>query len=329
MAETMNSVDQLAFDQEKVLAWWTGRITNADLALWTGQSERDIRLILDTPFMRREIQGGGRGSKNTRRISRKARNAVAIVGALRKAGMSIDAACALLDALPVIADLPTESIDFSPGSLESSPAPYGNLICLGQELPNKGWLMTDIVPGHVFNRHCRPVVKKDVGLEARLGTIAWWPDWMERAFTRDAPGGFRPFGLPIYRPEIDPFGIYEHGNTSPDSDDPYDYHFYVVDGRWVWIRFSDPAPREYALDAFQHFELHLDRRFSKDDLKFHFDPAAEIDFTSKAVTPLHGDEDLEKRAQASWTQPLSKLDINASLAVRQMKRVAYGLVPPP
>lgn len=320
----MNSTDQLAFDRAKNLAWWTGRFSNADLAQWTGQTERDVRLILDTDYMRGQIQGGGRGSKNTRRISRQARNAVAIVAALRKAGMSIEAAIALLNAVPVLASLPTETIDFSPVSFEASPAPYGNLVMLAIEDPDGGWLPTDIVPRHVFNRKCRPIIRAGKSDAVSIGQIGWLPDWHEE-LTGGLPDGFRSFGEPIYRPEIDPLGIYEYGNTSPDTNDARDHHFYIINGRWVWMRYSHPSPREYCLDMFQTLELHLPRRFSKDDVSFSFEPIAEL-HRDNTSTILHGDEAVEAAARSAWDQYHTKLDVNASAAVRDMKRVALGLI---
>ncbi len=321
-------IKALEFDRNRVLAWWTGRITNAELATWTGQTERDVRLILDTPFMRGEVHGGGRGSKNTRRISRKARNAVAIVGALRKGGLSIEAAASLLNAVPVLASFPTETIDFAPSSLEAYPAPYGGITMLAVEQSDAGWLPTDIVPRHVFDRHCRPIVKVDAPNEASVGNIGWFPTWMEEMIG-GLPHGWRGFGDPIYRPEIDPLGIYEFNNTSPDTHDAADHHFYIIDGRWVWVRYHDPDPREYAVDVFQWLELKQERRFNHKDITYSFEPIAELQPEGRTAKSFLGDEEKESQARRAWEQYQTKLDVNASLAVRQMKRVALGLIAPP
>lgn len=318
----------LAFDRNKVLAWWTGRISNADFAAWTGQTERDIRLIFDTPFMRSEIHGGGRGSKTTRRVSRKARNAVAIVAALRRAGMSIEAAADLLNTVPVLADFPTQVIDFSPGILEASPAPIGGVVMLAAEYPEGGWLPTDIVPDHIFNRRCRPIVKEDAPLAVGVGSIAWFPEWQEQLIGR-LPEGWRAFGEQMYRPEIDPLGLIEYGNDAPDAHDATDHHFYVVDGRWVWIRHSDPDPRQYTLDIFQWMELRQPRRFERHTVTFDFEPIAEIDIAKRTSTGIRGDESKERLARHAWKQPKIKLDVNATVAIRDMKRVALGLISPP
>lgn len=318
----------LEFDRDKVLAWWTGRITNADFASWTGQTERDIRLIFDTPFMRNQITGGGRGSKTTRRVSRTARNAVAIVAALRRAGMSIEAATDLLNAVPVLASFPTEVIDFSPGMLEASPAPIGGVVMLSVEHPEGGWLPKDNVPDHVFNRRCRPIVKEDAPERVSIGNIAWWPEYLETATGR-LPEGYRAFGNQMYRPEIDPLGFIEHGNNDPDAHDATDHHFYVVDGRWVWIRHSDPAPRQYTLDIFQWMELRLPRRFEHASVTFDFEPIAEFDASTRSSSALRGDESKEELARLAWKQPKTKLDVNATVAIRDMKRVALGLISPP
>lgn len=320
-------VGKLAFNRERVLAWWTGRISNADLAEWTGQTERDVRLILDTPFMRGEIRGGGRGSKNTRRISRKARNAVAIVAALRNGGLSIDVAANLLSTVPVLAGLPTETIDFSPSALEAGPAPYGGIAMLAIEQPGAGWLPTDSVPRHVFDRHCRPTVRSDGANEVRVGDIAWWPTWAEE-YCGGLPDGFRSFGEPIYRPEIDPVGIYEFNNSYPDAHDSIDYHFYIIDGRWVLARHVEPKPREYMVDLFREAELGIPRQFNKNSVSFTFQPIAQFR-PDRTFERIGGDEKKESAARKAWDQFGTKLDVNASLAVRRMKRSALGLVAPP
>lgn len=323
----MTSPDSLAFDRFKVLAWWTGRISNADLAAWTGQTERDVRLILDTPYMRSQIKGGGRGSKNTRRITRQARNAVAIVAALRKAGFPIEVAANIFNAVPVLASFPTEAIDFSPNALEALPAPYGSVSMLAIEDPDGGWLPTDIVPRHVFDLHRRPIAKADASNRIAIGDIGWWPDWLEKE-AGGIPDGWIALGDPIYRPEIDPLGIYEHGNARPDANDRLDDHFYIVNGRWIWARYSDPSPREYLLDIFQHTELRAERRFSKDSFTYSFEPIAEI-FPDNSVKSIRRDADTEAIARRSWDQFHTRLDVNASLAIRDMKRVALGTVAPP
>ncbi len=321
-------IENFAFDQMKVLAWWTGRITNADLAEWTGQTERDIRLILDTPFMRGQIYGGGRGSKNTRRISRTARNAVAIVAALRKGGMSIETAANLLSAVPVIASLPTEVIDFSPTFLEAHPANYGSIAMLLHLQPKAGWLPTDNVPRHVFDRQCRPIVKADLLNDIHVGDIAWLPTWQEELIS-GIPKGFRSLGDPIYRPEIDPLGIYEHRHVLPDTHDGLDYHFYVIDGLWIFTSYTDPRPRDYCLDIFQMTELRNARRFDASAVKHEFVPIAELRPEDRVAKVIRGDEEKESKARRALEQYQTKLDVNTSLAIREMKRVALGLTSPP
>ncbi len=320
---------ELEFDQGKVLAWWTGRIANADFARWTGQSERDIRLIFDTPFMRNEISGGGRGSKTTRRVSRKARNAVALVVALRRAGMSIEAAADLINSIPVIADFPTETIDFSPSMLEAAPAPIGRIAILSVVQPDGGWQTTDIVPDHIFNRRCRPVIRQeDIGAPITCGNIAWLPEYTE-ATINGLPPGYRPLGEQMYRPEIDPLGMIDYGNDQPDAHDALDHHFYIVDAKWVWVRYSYPDPRQFVLDTFQATELYLPRRLDPKKVTFDFEPIAEIDIAKRSSAPIRGDDAKEKLARRAWGQPKTKLDVNATVAIRDMKRVALGLISPP
>jgi hypothetical protein len=318
-------VGKLAFDRRRVLAWWTGRITNAELAGWTGQTERDIRLILDTPYMRSQIHGGGRGSKHTRRITPQARNAVAIVGALRRAGMSIETAAKLLDAVPVLASFPTESIDFTPQALEAFPAPYGQSVMLASAEPDAGWLQTDIVPRHVFDRHCRPIVKVGDPDEIGIGSVGWLPTWREEA-DGGLPHGWRSLGEPIYRPEIDPLAIYEFGNTLPDAKDELDHHFHISDGRWVFVRYQNPDPRVLAVDLFQTYELGFPSLVDREDVRFTFEPIAEIDQVSGVARAIRGDQAAEAAARSADSQFQTKLTVNASLAIRNMKRRALGLI---
>lgn len=322
------NVAKLEFDREKVLSWWTGRISNADLADWTGQTERDVRYLLSADYMKSGVQGGGRGSKNTRRLTRQVRNSVAIVAALRRAGMSIELAVEILNAVPVLASFPTEAIDFSPTFFECSPAPYGNIAMLAALDPDAGWLPTDNVPWHVFHRKCRPIVKEDSPSEVSSGDIGWFPEWLEE-LNGSLPHGWRSFGNHLYRPEIDPLGIYEYGNDLPDSIDRLDSHFFIVDGRWVFVRYQDPDPRRIMVRQMQSFELHWPSNEPNEAPNYHFSPIAKIHSDGKSVSYMRGDEDGETEAWVAWKQYRTKLDINSSLAIREMKRAAYGLIPPP
>ena len=324
---TSISIEDLEFDRSKVLAWWTGRITNAELAEWTGQTERDVRLILDTPYFRSQISGGGRGSKTTRRISRKARNAVALVGGLRKAGMSIESAASLLNAVPVLASVPTPVVDFSPTALEGFAGPFGSHTHLAISDPDGGWHMTDIVPRHVCDRHCRPIVRNESPEQIPVGDIAWFPDYAEE-INGGLPVGYQSLGEPIYRPEIDPLGIYELHNACPDNSDRLDTHIFIVDGRWVWIRYQDPGPRECMLDLFQKYEMRMEGRFDEVEISYRFNLIAEIDQKERTARSLRSIDEESPLAQRAWKQFQTKLDVNISLAVRQMKRRAYGLVSP-
>jgi hypothetical protein len=62
---------------------------------------------------------------------------------------------------------------------------------------------------------------------------------------------------------------------------------------------------------------------------FEFEPIAEIDASSRSTTGLRGDENKEEQARRAWKQPKTKLDVNATVAIRDMKRVALGLISPP
>ena len=313
-------------DPARTLNWWTGRISNAELAGWTGQTERDVRLIMDQPFIRERIVSGGRGSKHTRRIPHDARNAVAIVAALRKSGMSIETACAILDAAPVIASRPTEIIDFSPTSLESGPARYGDRAALIDAQPAAGWLPSDVVPLHVLTRHARPVMRTDAPPPAGAGDITWLPSWAE-ARAGGLPAGLKSLGEPEYRPEIDPLGFYEPGNDAPDAADRLDEHFYVLDGASIWLRDSDPLPRDIMRDIFQRTEFGRESRPPAPEREFTYTRVADLDPASR--TARRADPAATKEANDLFSQYKTRLDVNVTAAVRQMKRVALGLIPPP
>ncbi len=322
------NVANLEFDREKVLSWWTGRISNSDLAEWTGQTERDVRYLLSADYMKNGVQGGGRGSKNTRRLTSQVRNSVAMIAALRRAGMSIELAVEILNAVPVLASFPTKAIDFSPTYLECPHAPYGSTAMLAVLEPNAGWLPTDNVPWHLFHRRCRPMAKETRFEPYSFGEISWYPEWLEEGYG-GLPPGWKAIGEQMYRPEIDYSGVYEFGNNQPDASDILDSHFYIIDGSWVFTRYQDPEPRQILLRMFQKLELNYDIETPTKKPEYTFMPIAKILPDGKSAVYMRGDEEEEKAAWIAWKQYRTKLDINSSLAIQEMKRAAYGLIPPP
>lgn len=319
------NISDLEFDKTKVLNWWTGRISNMELGEWTGQTERDVRFILASDYFADQISGGGRGSKTTRRISRQARNAVAIIAALRNTGLSIELSSMILSATPVIASAPTEVVDFSPGMLAGVPE-YSGVAMLAVDDPNGGWRMADHVPSHVFNRKCRPLIKRDQGEVTSLGDIVWLPDWSE-ARIGQIPDSLRSIGEQMYRPEIDPFGFYEFGNHRPDSHPRLDSHIFIIDGRWVFERHQHIDPREYLSDVLEAAELFMPRRYSNEhDPEFHYTLMSEISDDKKEVVSRFGDEEKEALARKSLLDFSSSVDINSTVAVRKMKRRALGRI---
>jgi hypothetical protein len=239
--------------------------------------------------------------------------------------MSIETAAGLLNAIPVLAKQPTEVVDFSPGILEAHPAHIGRLVSLAVVEPDKGWLLSDEVPDHIYRRMCRPIVKRDAPEAVEVGEIAWLPDWQEELLKGEMPTGWRSLGEPMYRPEVDPLGYLDKFGTS----DQMDFHIYIIDGRWVWDRYQDPGAREYAVDIFQWIELKCERRFKPEDVEFGFDFIAEIRPDNRTILTTFTHDLDRDHADWAWRQPQTKLDVNATMAVREMKRVAYGLASPP
>lgn len=305
------------YDKERVLNWWTGRISDQNLSDWTGLSLRNVRACLATEYMKKQISGGGRGSKNSRRISPQARNSIAVIAALRDAGMTIETAISLLSTVPVIASFPTRLIDFTVSPLVHC---FENVqpTLLIYDDPEGGWLSEDVVPRHIFDRTAVAVsqISKQV---QNIGDFAWYPtEYIEKY---GLPDDRRADSGPIYRPEFDPMGVYEFGNDMADVIDRYESRVYVVDGRWVYARHSDVDPYSYYLNLFLRTRGLTEEKL--DDPSYSFSLIAEIDSNGIARS-TRSDDIPEAMEQRIFQQYQTKLDINTSLAVRKMKRRAYN-----
>ncbi|ESR25172.1 hypothetical protein N177_1918 [Lutibaculum baratangense AMV1] len=80
---------------------------------------------------------------------------------------------------------------------------------------------------------------------------------------------------------------------------------------------------------FQWMELRQERRFDHENISFDFEPIAELRQEDRTAKSILRDEEKEPESRRAWEQFQTKLDVNASLAIRQMKRVALGLTAPP
>jgi hypothetical protein len=311
-------------DRDKALNWWTGRISDAQIAEWTGMPSRAVTLVLNLPRMRAGVAGGGRGSRHSRRVHPKTRNAVAIVHALSEAGLAFELASNILEATPVLASGPTEVVDFSPiGSGVRS------MIIVD---PAGNWLPGDIVPDHVWERFvipCRAIDNPSPG----SGDISYV---RYEAFQPDARGvmvvdrsaidmpnlELVPLvDRPVYSGECDPTGFYLYDNFMPDASAAFDHHLLIVDGRWIFQKSPDPQPLQAMQQLWQGIGI------KERGLEFRYSPFSVIEPDKKTVRVIGWgrDEDEQELARYHLQNPTTLLDVNMTLAVRKMKRRAYGL----
>ena len=314
------------FDKLGVLNWWTGRISNKELSGWTGMTERNVQYTLVRPGIKNFISGGGRGSKDRRRLAHPARNAVAIVNALRKQGMTIETAANILSVVPGIASFPSDVIDFEP-PLDWPFEEDNELVELMEEDPEGGWDLNDVVPSHVFNRRCYPMTKEDMEMPAKVGDVAWVPKTLIDDFGN--PKGMKKIGPDQYYPDIDPLGFYDPYESRAFESPWIDIKFYIIDGKWVFLRYAENA---------QELVLYYDTiktaigmqekpQLSKDDINYACVPVASISENGKVLS-FDEDPELQKKSKLDLHHFHTKLEVNASLAIRTMKRRAYGLAAP-
>jgi len=311
-------------DRDKVLNWWTGRVSDADLGEWTGMAPRAVAIVLNLPHMRAGVVGGGRGSRHTRRVDPKTRNAVAIVHALSETGMALELAANIIAATPVIASTPTQVVDWS--------AALAGVRSLPMVDPKGNWLPTDVVPWHVWEHFVFPCYSTDKP-NPGPGDILQVPF---QQFTPNESGimsvdrsahGLPNLELksltdsPVYAGEIDPLGLYTYENYQAEALPRFDDHILIVNGRWVFIKSPEPSPME-AMQQFMAGEFNKGK-----PIEFDFDPVSAIEADKKTVRVIGWgrDEEEQERARYHLKHFDSLLDVNITLAVRKMKRRAYGL----
>lgn len=317
-------------DRDKVINWWVGRMSDQDLAEWTGMAPRAVGIVLNLPHMRAGISGGGRGSKNTRRIEAKTRNAVAIIHAMSEAGMTFELATNIIAATPVLASMPTQVIDWHPILSGIAPLMVAD--------PAGSWLPTDKVPENIWGRFVYPCYSVDnpqptAGdiLEVPYGDFAPNTDRGTMLVDRSAFGmpnlELKPLtDKPVYAGEIDPLGLYTYENYRSEALPRFDDHVLVVNGHWVFIKSPDPRPME-AMQNVMAGEFNQSK-----PIKYDLDPVSVIESDKKTVRVIGWgrDEEEQERARYHLANFDSLLDVNMTLAVRKMKRRAYGLpVTPP
>lgn len=311
-------------DRDKVINWWTGRISDPELAEWTGMAPRAVAIVLNLPHMRAGVTGGGRGSRHTRRVDPKTRNAVAIVHALSEAGLTLELATNIIGATPVIASTPTEVVDWR--------APLAGIRSLMMVDPKGNWLPTDMVPWHVWERFVFPCYSADKanpgpGDILEVPFEQFTPNENGVMFVDRSAHGLPNLELksltdaPVYSGEIDPLGLYVYENYQAEALPRFDDHILIVNGRWVFIKSPEPSPME----AMQQFMAGTFKKGS--EIEYDFDPVSVIEPDKKTVRVIGWgrDEEEQERARYHLKNFDSLLDVNITLAVRKMKRRAYGL----
>lgn len=311
-------------DRDKVINWHTGRISDAELAEWTGMAPRAVGLVLNLPYLRGGVSGGGRGSRHIRRIHPQVRNAVPIIHALSEGGLTFEAAANVIAATPVIASGPTDVVDWK--------RPFDGVRSMMLVDPRGNWLPSDIVSAHLWERFVFPCYRADLrspgpGDIIEVEHYEFTPDNRDIMVVDLSEYG-RPnlelkslTRLPVYSGEIDPLGLYAYENYRAEALPRFDEHLLIVNGRWVFLKSPEPTPLE-AMSQFRPGDTKTGEPAGYD-----LDPVSVIEADKKTVRVIGwgADEEEQERAHYHLANADTLLDVNLTLAVRKMKRRAYGL----
>ncbi|MFD0846906.1 hypothetical protein [Sphingosinicella xenopeptidilytica] len=310
-------------DREKCLNWWTGRLSDQELADYTGMAPRAVGLVLNIPYLRSGVTGGGRGSKHSRRISPKTRNAVAIIHALSEARLTFEVAANIIAATPFIASTPTPVVDFS--NIASG---VRSLLMFDR---SGGWLPTDVVPADVWDGFAYPCVDAShpnptQGDIFRIPAAHFNPSGDGTMTVDRSANGLPSLRLraltasPVYFGEHDPLGLYLPQNSRTVDIPCIDDHLLIVNGRWIFTKSPQPSPLEnMQAVAWGEFDGNA-------PIEHSFGLASVIEEDRKTVRSARrcaGTDEEEARYHLKNFDSL--LDVNITLAVRKMKRRAYGL----
>lgn len=316
-------------DRKKVVNWWTGRISDQELAEWTGMAPRAVGIVLGLSWFSNLVTGRGRGSRHIRRLNPKARNAIGIIQSMTATGMTFELATNVIAATPFLASTMTPVIDFSP-----FPTSVRSLRVVD---PEGGWLPTDIVPGHIWGRHvlqCRSVDNPNPSTGDIFNVLPeqFQPNTPQGTMMLDRSADGLPdlevvplTGNPVYQGEIDPIGFYADDYSSDVSAPQMDDHLLIVNGRWVFHKQPKPTPLEYMQGLADR--LVTGEKYQPENQQYHLDPISVIEDDRKTVRVIGRgrDEAEQDRARYYLKNFNSLLDVNMTLAVRRMKRRAYGL----
>jgi hypothetical protein len=321
-------------DRNRVINWWLGRLTDAELAEFSGMTTRGLQLVTQHPRVKGELLGGGRGSRGTRRVPAKVRNAFAIVQSLSDAGFSIDLAAEIVGTFWFLPDHVNRPIDFTP--LLS-----GVMSPLMHEPQGSGYLPTDVLPQHIAWNIVVPCAMPDnpnptQGDVLYVPAHEWKPNLSNGHMRIEMPDGQPARELipltkgPVYLGEIDNLGLWLPQNTRVETLG-WDDHLEIVNGRWIFHRESEP-------DGWELLQrLHAGQRGVSKNIEHRVRLLGEIvakkksvisfrkEAGDKGVSSLWNNQEAEPRAMHDYHNARSKLTVNVSLAVRRMKRRALGL----
>ena len=245
---------------------------------------------------------------------------------MNQAGLTFELAANIIHAAPVLASDPTGIVDYQDLTKGSR--------SLGMEDPEGNWLPSDIIPWHIWERKVIPCRKEGDPDKVNLGDISWivadfFQDQQKNGKMKyvDPDRGeitFIPLlsDEPVYQGEIDPLGHYFPGTRRTGeyeiSTPKYDSHIIVVNGQWVFERTPIPSPVERLQNLMNGGEF-------SDEVSYQNTPILKIMGDRKTVS-LITEEAEKKNAMFFLENYDSRLDVNATLAVRKMKRRALGLV---
>lgn len=277
-------------ERERVLKWWGGRLTDLDLAKAAGMNFPNLKWLFRQPVIQRGIVGGGRGSRYSRVLQPAVRNAVAIAEAVRASGLTMERASQIVAFVPGYSERVNATIDWVPD-------PTNMIDYHGMD-----------VPLNLFNIQDEPI---GIPLEETL----------DRSFVR----------------ECDPLGFWDTDTSAPVAGD-LDEHLFIYDGCIV----ANDGPRDARKALLRSWRGRTSSKWSKEQVMASADAAAEKR-GEKPVGRLNGDgfilwtlldpRNIDVRSEKPDEELFrflrknfkTRLEINATLPVRLMKRRFYGL----
>lgn len=277
-------------ERERILKWWGGRLTDQDLAQAAGMNFPNLKWLFRQPVIQGGIVGGGRGSRYSRVLQPAVRNAVAIAEAARVAGLTMQRASQIVAFVPGYSERVNSTIDWVPD-------PTDMIDYHGLDVPLNLFDIKDEL--------------RDIPLEEAL----------DRSFVR----------------ECDPLGFWDPDMSAPVAE-YLDERLFVYDGCIV----SNDGPRDARKALLWLWRDKTSSKWSKEEVMASTKSATERR-GEHPVGRLNGDgfilwtlldpSKIDIRAEKPNEKLFefirenfkTRLEINATLPVRLMKRRFYGL----